>query len=357
MKKRIIACTFAALIVFCGSSVWEGAAAVASDGTLPQKGYYVATNSFPKNMIVDIINLENDMSVRVTVACGLDTPGLLALVSVDAANIIGLSSRSIGRISMSQPSDPIAFSRFSEERVSQGFEETPYEDIAALSETGIASDGFLEPQREEDYSEIAGVDEYSTEDYFPEEDAALLSDAEAEPFEILTEENPAEEEKPLLAAGAAPGDYTYQLVPAEERPPETSAAYVIDTESIIPGISHNEAAGGTVDPFYQYIMDNLLAAPSLSEVDNSSPLSVPVISRLESGRYYVQLGAYSSEDFIDVEVNRIDKSYPLALYNDGKTANPMYRIVLGPMNQGESGAVLRRFKTIGYKDAFVRRGN
>jgi len=47
-------------------------------------------------------------------------------------------------------------------------------------------------------------------------------------------------------------------------------------------------------------------------------------------------------------------TYPLAVQNVGSDTNPMFRILLGPLNQGESGAMLQRFKSIGYSDAFIR---
>ncbi|MDR2782538.1 MAG: septal ring lytic transglycosylase RlpA family protein, partial [Treponema sp.] len=42
-----------------GASIWEGVAAVAPDGALPDTGYYAATNSFPRNTTVIVTNLEN----------------------------------------------------------------------------------------------------------------------------------------------------------------------------------------------------------------------------------------------------------------------------------------------------------
>ena len=394
MKKRIIICTIASLVVFCGSSVWEGAAAVASDGILPQTGFYAATNSFPRNTVVDVVNLENDKSVRVTVASGLDTPGLLAILSVDAANIIGLSNRSIGRISMSQPSDPIAFSRFTETIASEMEVNESPDTPLDITETPHDSEVAIEPEWIEEGSwVIADADDYFTEDYFTDEyffdefeaaaDAGVyLSEADIAPVDTFDEDETYVESLSFLpeteeytTAGevilveetvnpaevaASPGDYTYHLVPADERPPDTSAIYIIDSESIIPGISSGEHKEEIEDHYYKSIMDSLLTTidpPAAVERTDVLPFSVPVISSLESGRYYVQLGAYSSSDYIDIEINQIDKSYPLALFNDGKADNSVYRIILGPMNQGESGAVLRRFKTIGYKDAFIRRGN
>ena len=114
MKKTTIALACAALLFLPGASVWEGSAVVAGSGELPETGYYIATNSFPRNTIVDVKNLETEKTVRAIVAGGLDSPGLLASLSTEAASAIGLARRSVGRIRVTMPADPIAFSRFTE---------------------------------------------------------------------------------------------------------------------------------------------------------------------------------------------------------------------------------------------------
>jgi hypothetical protein len=114
MKVRIVICVIAALLVFSGASPWEGAAAVAPEGELPAAGRYVATNSFPVNTIVDITNIENNRSIRAIVANNLNSSGLLAIVSREAAELLGMRPGSVIRIRMVQPSDPIAYLRFTE---------------------------------------------------------------------------------------------------------------------------------------------------------------------------------------------------------------------------------------------------
>ena len=124
MKKRtglkragLILCTVISLFIMVGSSVWEGAAGVAAGGDLPGTGLYIATNSFPLNTVVYVTNLENGQTARVVTSAPLEAaPGLLALLSRDAAEAIGLPNRTLGRIRMSQPPDSVAFSRFGHRR-------------------------------------------------------------------------------------------------------------------------------------------------------------------------------------------------------------------------------------------------
>ena len=108
------------LIVFVNASVWEGAAAAASGGEVPENGLYIATNAFPVNSLVEVTNLDNGKTVRVVASSSLDSPGLLAVLSKEAANVIGLPVRSLGRVRMSQGEDPLAFPRFGNEFSSSG---------------------------------------------------------------------------------------------------------------------------------------------------------------------------------------------------------------------------------------------
>ena len=114
MKVRIVICVIAALLVFSGASPWEGAAVIAPEGELPAAGRFIATNSYPVNTIVDITNIENNRSTRAIVANSLNSPGLLAIVSREAAELLGMRPGSVIRIRMVQPSDPIAYLRFTE---------------------------------------------------------------------------------------------------------------------------------------------------------------------------------------------------------------------------------------------------
>jgi cell division septation protein DedD len=81
------------------------------------------------------------------------------------------------------------------------------------------------------------------------------------------------------------------------------------------------------------------------------------VDRLEAGKYYLQIGAYHKTESVKAEIAKMEKSYPLAIQSAGSSEKPLYRVLVGPLNQGESGALLQNFKTMGYKDAFIRRGN
>jgi cell division septation protein DedD len=100
---------FFCLLLLCslaaGAAEWEGMGTLSSSGFLPDEGFYVATNAFPRNTVVNLTNMETQQSVQVIVASSLDSPGMLAMVSMDAAHAIGLTNTAIGRIRISTPND------------------------------------------------------------------------------------------------------------------------------------------------------------------------------------------------------------------------------------------------------------
>jgi hypothetical protein len=96
-------------------------------------------------------------------------------------------------------------------------------------------------------------------------------------------------------------------------------------------------------------------SPEPKAVDRVAAIgSANVITELEKGKYYVQLGAYRSAASIESALLKLDPGYPLKVQPTGSADNPLYRLLVGPVNLGESGALVQRFKGSGYRDAYVR---
>ncbi|MDR1863240.1 MAG: SPOR domain-containing protein [Treponema sp.] len=446
----------AAMVALTNASVWEGAASSSSSRDLPETGYYAATNAFPRNTVVDITNLENGKTIRAVVSAPLENPGLLALLSKDAAAVIGIPERTIGRIRMNQSGDPAAFSRFGEALPSPGdpdrdpsafvsgnrgaagasvaeappvpeippaalpAPEAPPADEAAGSvaeapavpaaalpvpeappadEAGssVAEAPAPEQTRAEDIDDLTIVD--LPDDYIPPSDRediaavpeATIPDREAAPEivpdlawsppaateredlmepepegiadgyageaapeivpdlawnppaaterEDLTEpkprdiadgyagEAPAAAETPDAGAGTPRGEYGLALVPTEERPPASAAP-----APALPA----------------------LAARTPPPVSGDNNFPVPVIRELEAGKYYLQLAASRNSDAVKTELAKINGRWPLAVQVSEQAAFP-YRILVGPVSQGESRALLQQIR-MSYQDAFVRVG-
>jgi cell division septation protein DedD len=137
------------------------------------------------------------------------------------------------------------------------------------------------------------------------------------------------------------------LVPTQERIPQ--ADWIINPEYIIPPIPSPPS------PPVERRDTSPPPAPSPA-VRNPAPFKAPLISRLERGKWYVQIGAYASAAHVEDAIKRAGTSSPLVVQNVGTDAKPMFRVLLGPFSQNESKTVLKRFRDKGY-DAFLRSGN
>ncbi|MCP5452693.1 MAG: SPOR domain-containing protein [Spirochaetaceae bacterium] len=105
MKRHSIALTLglAALVALASASSWEGSAMMGAYGDFPSSGYYAACNSFARNTSVDVVNLENGRSVTVIVTRGLESSGVFMMLSVEAAEAIGLQRGGVTRVRASEP--------------------------------------------------------------------------------------------------------------------------------------------------------------------------------------------------------------------------------------------------------------
>jgi len=440
MKKRLIIAfiVVASVLLFLGASPWEGSAAIAPNGELPATGYYIATNAYPRNTVVDITNLETGKSTRVIVSNTLSNPGLLAVVSRQAGELIGMRTGSVSRLRMIQPTDPMAYMRFTqsmkdgnpefdsgnvitEDNLAENkpAENKPVENIYKddtyekpevvkapeepkspllpgyiVDEPEWGGSGRLDIVDLPDYlsesekvaevpKEVPGEPEYNNTQKNIAKDVSPKI-GEKPPVEVakdLPEYNPDRafegtetplkevvkdvpvfiteaprdevvkdvspwQEKVEVATPVTPPPETVtqapprQLVPVETSPnPPPSNVYGIDPNDIIPGIvvatPEKPAAAVT---------------PNTPAPDRNLPVNT--IDRLDRGKYYVQVAAMSA-DMVEGALKQIDRGYAPVVF---KGSDNLYRILIGPLNQGESAAVLSRFKSIGYKDAFVRKG-
>lgn len=109
MKKHSIALAagMIALVVLASASSWEGSAMMGSYGDFPAAGYYAACNSFPRNTSVEVANLENGRSITVIVTKGLESSGIFMMLSVEAAQALGLQSGRVARVRASEPKSAI----------------------------------------------------------------------------------------------------------------------------------------------------------------------------------------------------------------------------------------------------------
>jgi hypothetical protein len=157
---------------------------------------------------------------------------------------------------------------------------------------------------------------------------------------------------------SVPTDLVFGMVPAESRPPERGPQP--DPAHFISGTYYPTEPLFSAEPlnsdpvFTDYVRPEMVRPdPVRSYIP--SPFSVPMINTLEKGKYYLQIAAYSKVESVEYEISRIDNNLPIAVMDAGTPDIPLYRVLIGPVNLGESGALLQRYRSL-YTDAFVRLG-
>ena len=176
-------------------------------------------------------------------------------------------------------------------------------------------------------AEENSVDEEVAE--IPAESEVVAEAFEADELEPVANEVDTAESEPEVAAVETEGeDYSpIVLVPAEPVPAENTLEAVVEEkiEEVKPVM-----AEVNLKSFTDYIVD--------SEND------------LRKNSYYVQFATLGDEKNIESTINKYNK-YPLILVPNGKGA---YKVMVGPLTVDEFGAVQAKFKSFGYKDAFVK---
>lgn len=228
--------------------------------------------------------------------------------------------------------EPVDSDEFSEEDIVPSEE---YTEDDLLYNTEPETD---EPQLEEKVEEedIVALEPYDEEQ--PETECAEPEEGALEPESSSLEEAlPIAE--PTESRGETPADE------AEEETEEYEAIVLVPSEPNPPLESESAEAPAEEN-----------AAPIESTpviADDFARYTVPSLKDLESGKYYIQIGVYSEKANIRSVLDSYAENYPIVLVplSNGKGT----QIMVGPLTVDEYGTVLNRFKSYGFKDAFLRK--
>ena len=259
----------------------------------------------------------------------------------------------------SLPEEAVAAAPEAEEKSAEEVVEELVEDEEVIAEEYVEADDLYDFDDETE-KVAAPFDEALNEDYDavkPAEDAVAAvekaEESEAEKTsETLKEEVIAEafdeskvaaEEDAVVAetekTSDSDEDESYEpivLVPASANPPVAEEKNVEDAET---AASVEETAQPVVS--------------TASDSFNFDKYIVSSLSDLEKGKYYVQIAMLGSEDNIRSTIKKYGKQYPITLVP--LASGKGYQFLIGSLNMDEYGTVLNRFKSYGYKDAFLRR--
>lgn len=132
------------------------------------------------------------------------------------------------------------------------------------------------------------------------------------------------------------------LVPADANPP-------LEADSTFTPVPVHTALGPVV-PAESTVAK---AATPTNGLGAKQPHLVKELAQLESGKYYVQIATLAQQENIDKLLAEYGGKYPFVMVpmKSGKAMQMM----VGPLNVDEYGAIMAKFKNLGFKDAFLRK--
>jgi cell division septation protein DedD len=171
----------------------------------------------------------------------------------------------------------------------------------------------------------------------------LASPAVPSPSESIAAEHPA------VIAG---GERTVTLEPAVPRPPVAAVAPAVPA----PAPAAALVPAKPVQPTPPAAVATVTSPSPAGAVQ--APASVPILKGLAKGSFYVQIGVYGTNDALGAAVAGFKSThYPLAVEKlTTKKGSPAFRLFVGPLSRDESGLVLIRIRSLGFKDAYIRQG-
>jgi len=195
-----------------------------------------------------------------------------------------------------------------------------------------------------------------------------------------------EEEIPVVVNGFAPPEFDPDrieivLEPAEPRPPEPRIAgadllalaaakepeleiAAVTEPEVRPAVRKEEAAAvSKVEPEAVPVVEPAAERekPAEKEAVTAVPSREPAealeyTTELSPEAYFLQLAAFTEAKQAASLNADLSDTYPVTGYLAGSGDKPGYRVLVGPLNQDETGALLYRFRVRGFPDAFLRAG-
>ncbi len=370
----------------------DGRAVVVEEGVMPS-GLFAKTVGYLPGDIISVSNVAQNKTVDLLVIGALDaSEGVAILLTPEAADACGIEkdSNSIVKITkrngqedrvygnavisgdsaiavkedsdaVDNPSaDEVAEEVFPEENIPEAVaavEETSEEVAAApVEETPLiekADDSSEALQRAEERAEtpvIAEVpvveeaaetpEEAPFEEEFTEDYVAALPVEEDEVTDVEEVYTPspavAETPVPLPPVEEDDDSESYDaivLVPAGANPPVNDKTYSEPKAEPVKTPDAPKPVAVKTDLTYQNFM-------------------VSCADDLKRNSYYVQIATMHDDANIQEVVNKYGTNYPITIV---PVKNNSKQILIGSLNMDEYAVVLERFKSYGYKDAFLRK--
>ena len=399
MKKiisSVLVIVFGVVFIFASPSL-DGRAVVAEDGELP-RGLFAKTVGYLPGDTISVTNPTDGKSAEILVIGALDpTEGIAILLSPEAANCLKVEKNSDMLVKLTKrssdlevnaygtcvltsspdsnkPTDEVvAIEEVAAEEVlpeSEGIEEVAEEVSTGevieepLPETKAIEEVAAEEVIEGPLSETKAIEEVAAEEVLPESEVTEEVAEEVATGEVIEEPLPetkaieevaAEEviEEPLPETEAIeevlPESEVIEedfeaivLIPTEENPPVVET--VEESEEVVKEKSIEEV---TEEDATDKVIEEVV-----QQREKSTSKKMIVIEKLEKQKYYIQIATYKNIQNVDKIYDEYGEKYPVVV-EQRKDKNV---VLIGPLSVDEYGTVVQRFKSFGFKDAFIRKG-
>ena len=281
--------------------------------------------------------------------------------------------------------EPVASERIYPEVIDEKYLEGPEKDVSTVpfveDEVPQNYDKYLEELKKQKDKEEIFVSENN-----PVEEKIPVSEPEKEVVRSESENIPSEESENLLAENTELNSSVKESPETESEPEEKSETECSSEESyeaivLVPAennppseekeeLSNNVLSGenNIVENAKTETVTDKTAEVKMSEVKESeievksevqkapydfSSFTLESLKSLESGKYYIQIAVLSDENNIKSIFDKYYGKYPIVLVP--LKSGAAKQVLIGPLSVDEYGTVLQRFKSYGYKDAFLRK--
>lgn len=216
--------------------------------------------------------------------------------------------------------------------------ELPYEEESEDDDTIDAIiEAELEDYEAENYDESEETEEYEAIVLVPVDAVPPVTEIEeTDENEVSVEETTSVEETPAVEIDEV------EDVESVEDDVDENAPIIIEP------VASTEPAPVVVEPVKETPKESV----GKSEMSYEKYM-VGGLGDLQSGKYYIQLAALTSDENIMEIVNKYSKNYPITIVP--MAGGVRKQVMVGPLSMDEYAVVLERFKSYGYKDAFLRK--
>ena len=400
MKKiisSVLVIFFGVVFIFASPSL-DGRAVVAEDGELP-RGLFAKTVGYLPGDTISVTNPTDGKSAEILVIGALDpTEGIAILLSPEAANCLKVEKNSDMLVKLTKRSSDLEVNAYgtcvltsspdsnkpTEEVAEEVIEEVAtgevIEEVATgevieepLPETKAIEEVATGEVIEESLPETEAIEEVAAEEVIEEPLPETKAIEEVAAEEVIEEPLPeteaieevaAEEviEEPLPETKAieevATGEVIEEVLPESEVIEEDFEAIVlIPTEENPPVVETVEESEEVVkEKSIEEVTEEDATDKVIEEVvqprEKSTSKKMIVIEKLEKQKYYIQIATYKNIQNVDKIYDEYGEKYPVVV-EQRKDKNV---VLIGPLSVDEYGTVVQRFKSFGFKDAFIRKG-